>query len=279
MKPDDDRDDLKEEIRDQFAEYAEMLVEMLKDSKDLGPESEIHKTLFGLYGESLCYRDELDAYVSSKCEQPSRSLLHCESLDNYDSVFAYLALPPTVSPDKCLEDGDGSLPGITMSASCYELLRRYLRMFGKLSCTGSNCETQSWTAIASALFPDIHSDSLRRSYYKYQNMMHKEHHFSEEIPRRWTFDEDFSLVSCIETHGRGDRGIHETYLALKGSRSHDDIVLRVGEYFARLKREYKNRKVKKHHSSVDDTTRVPSPDDDGGLGDDSSWSEDHTLLG
>lgn len=269
MKREDERDLLKQQIRDHFAEYADILAEILVESKDLGSESEVHQRLFRMYGESLCYRDELDAYVSSKSCESSQSLLHCEALDDYRSVFKLLESPSSLSSPGRPRDDPHSAPTLPMSASLNLLISRYLRMFGKVSCTGAPSEKHTWVRIQSALFPDLSPESLRVSYYKYQRE-HMEVSSDVVLPRRWTFDEDSVLVSCIETCGRGDLGIHHTYLALHERRSHDEIVARVGMYFPRPKKEYK--KSKGNTSSGFVTTRAPSES-----GND-SWGQDDALL-
>lgn len=270
---DRDDNDFREDIRRRFAEYADMLVEMLKESKDRGTDDPVHQSLFAMYGDCLCCKDELDAYVSVKNGIISDSLLGCDALNSYEDVFSDLATAPIGSEPSSLAREDSTSSGsVRMTQSCYTLLREYLRMFGRFDCNNQYCEPKTWIRIAAALFPHARPESLRRSYYKYQSQY--------KLPpigstrRDWTFDEDFTLISCIEANGRGELGIQQVYLALEESRGHDEIVNRVIGYFPRPLRKYRKSirgpKNVPEGASIE-TTRAPS---EAG----SEWSEDDGLL-
>jgi hypothetical protein len=262
MRP-DDYAELKEGISEQVQEYCELLIDLLKDSKCCSDSSkQLHESLFDMFGESLCCRDELDAYVSANTDSSESSLMRCDALDNYHEVFQFLGAPPARSANR---DREGS--AFTMSASCYELIRRYLRMFGS-----TQPSPDAWHRVSSLLLPTIPISELRTQYAKFQSGMGIKP-ILLNFPSRWSFDEDYVLVSMIQSRGRGPDAIHAIFLALDETRSYDDIVSRILVFYPKVVKRYKKRTKSETKDEDFISTREPSSESSA-----SDWSVDNSLL-
>jgi hypothetical protein len=244
-------------IHSQLTEYTAILASLVQDTKPVpGTTSDIHDRYFSKFGELLCHRDELNAFLRQKLGPNSTSSLDTETLVNYERVFEYLESPSN-SQASILHSSNDDV-SLRISEDIRGICRMGLRMFGTRSTRGTDIESEAWDNIQKTFFPTVDPTDLRVAFYD------KKLNDSCDIPRRWTFDEDLKIVEGVLRMGRGKAGIHHIYISLGELRSCDEIVDRIHVFFPepqkRKNQSSTKTEIKSSESewSVDDSLLLPS---------------------
>lgn len=245
-------------LHSQVGEYLRLLSELLLNSASNPGCSSIHDRLFAMYGEALCYRDELDGYLGSQ----ESAMLNCEALTKYSAVF-----------DSLRSNSGGLLPvdrssGTILSNSALGLISHCLRTFGAGAEMPGPNKLCSWQRLQTAYFPTFGVETLRELYYRGMSDLTEYSPPSECFPRPWTLDEDYILVTEAEGFGINIHSLQSAFTGLGETRSLDEIRARLLTYFdIPVRRSKKTEKCKE--------MKEEPPD----MGNDSSeWSMDDSLL-
>ena len=236
---------LKDQIELLFSEYIDVLSELIVSSK-IGSE-DFRFNMIELFTECLCYRDELDEYLSNFQGKSVKCIMNCRGLDNYTQLYENLnsGCSRSVPFGLTLRTPQA----LVLSPSALEVIREGLRTFG------SNDE--GWSNLQRTFFPGTEPLALRQVFLASSS--------SRSDGQRWTWDEDFELVSQLERFGFSFRCIHETYLRLSETRSVDEIQTRL----LTLRESPYRRKRPKVKKQDDFKVELDAP---------SPWSVDDTLL-
>ena len=260
--------DCKDRIHSLFAEYTETLARVLRESKPVpGSGCATHDRYFGLFAESLCYRDELDAYLTRSGNSGVRSILNTDALDNYQDVFEYLRNPSLSSYTDVVEEDEAMEPRLSVNAR--KLVTLALRTFGS---------TGGWDRIQAVYFPALPVQTLRQLYY--EGASQAMDHEPAPCPKRWTVEEDYALVTAIETFGRGRHGVHEIFMSLSGTRSVDEIDSRISTIYAKPAKSKRKKRAFESKEPKSISTCPCTPEDVLFMNTESSsdWSIDDNLL-
>ena len=247
---------LKSQIGILFSEYIELLTEIIKRSSNeqLSNRAFLSRAV-ELFTECLCYRDELDNYLTHSRGSTTKSIMNCRGLDEYQLLFQYVTSLCDVSTDS-LAVCENSGP-ILLSANAVEVIRNGLRTFGS--------DSEGWSSFQKTYFPKSEIMELRKAYCEITRCSGQS---EAAVPRRWTSDEDFHLVYSMEKYGLTFRGVHETYLELWETRSVDEIRSRVislrGTVYDRSRMLNRKKFVIKEEKGEDNQ--------------ESEWSVDDSLL-
>lgn len=247
---------LKSQIGFLFSEYIELLTEIIKRSSNeqLSNRAFLNRAV-ELFTECLCYRDELDNYLTHSRGSKTKSIMNCRGLDEYQLLFEYVRSLDDVATDS-FEGYENSGP-ILLSENAVEVIRNGLRTFGS--------DSEGWSSFQKTYFPKSEIMELRKAYCEINSCSSES---EAAVPRRWTSDEDFHLVYSMEKYGLTFRGIHETYLELWETRSVDEIRSRVislrGTVYDRSRRPVRKNRIIKEEKGEDDQ--------------ESEWSVDDSLL-
>jgi len=258
--------DTKTRIQTQLTRYTNSLARLVKQTKP-GPrcQSDIHNTYFAKFGELLCYRDELNAFLHSRDGNNSKSILETPALDSYEAVFDFLS--SSEIPVTSLSGSPESDHTLRISEDVRGLCRLGLWTFGTKS-TRASSDNHTWKRIQETYFPYTNSSALRIAFYNSENRKSDD---SVLMPKRWTREEDYQIVSGVMSKGRGLHGIHHMYIALREMRSFDEIVERIAVFFPEPQRKYKKQTLK-------GTAVIAKPADDPPSDNSDEWSIDDSLL-
>ena len=239
-------------LHEQVSEYTRLLSQLLRVSKPLGIENrEVHEVLFSLFGETLCYRDELDQYLVARDGIDARSILNSASLDVYEELFDFLAcdLSPSTLAICDMNEIPSEIPLVSKPA-CIKLISFSLRAFGSGEELAVKC--QSWFRLRNLYFPYLDDEYLRQLYYK------ESIRSSKGFSRVWTFEEDYHVVTECERFGLNLHSFNSIFIILGETRTLDEIYLRTNMFFYPPKVKRNIKVIKDDHSewSVDDTLLV-----------------------
>lgn len=252
-------DESKQRIRSLAAGYTELLARLVRETKPAHVESsELHEGYFNQFAQLLCMRDEHNAFIRNRLNHESNSVLDTPALLAYEELYHYLASSLERSPQLQKPKEDAPL---TLCAATVDICRRGLHCFGTKNTKGENTETSSWKRICDTYFPTADPVEFRRAYYNYLST-NGSHSSESDFPIKWSFEEDYAVFDNVSRFGRGEMGVHYTYLALGQKRSYDDIVGRIHVIYPNQTRKYKSGK-----------SRVSSPKSPS-----STWSLDDALL-
>ena len=237
-----------ERIHSLFSDYTEVLVSLLKSTRKNHTSSEKEITeLCDLFIECLCFRDELDDYISVTKGTPTKSILNTSALDKYEEVFNYLRAEPKA---KMRAELTMSLSEMSsLSENAVDLITLNLRTFGS---------EDGWDRIHHLLFPSTQSERLRQLYF---DALSKFPASESGTPKIWTKTEDIALVEALDKYGRGKQGLHEAFMSLHEERSLDEIRSRISTIYSRPKRK-----------------KPKNPVENASVLDEDEWSVDDNLL-
>lgn len=249
----------KDRIRSLVAGYTELLSRLVRDTKPArGETSEVHEAYFKQFAQLLCIRDEHNAFIRNRQNQHASSVLDTPALLNYEELYEYLASDVDYPP---MRTRPTEVAPVCLCNATVEMCRRGLHCFGTKNTRGDDTEASSWRRICETYFPTADPVELRRAYYNYMSANvsdSSEAHF----PPMWSFEEDYAVFDNVSRFGRGEVGVHHTYLALGQKRSYDEIVERIHVIYPNQTRKYKSGKLK--------ASLPESPS--------STWSLDDSLL-
>jgi hypothetical protein len=244
---------LKLRIRSIYLDHVRLLERILLELAN-SLDRNLVETVWSLFSECLCKRDELDIYISDKGGKPSKSMLNCDTLDNFDQILAALADNDALEREESAE----KVPELPIEAR--ELIYIGLHSFGS--------SDESWKDICDVYFPTKTPRTVRQTYFR--NVVEDVADDDSVLPNRWGKDDDYLLVEAIETYGRGKRAVHEAFISMSERRSVDQIQRRMEALLPKPRKKAYTKRV-----TPELPTRPGTPNGESG---DSDWSFDDNLL-